>query len=424
MGLPKTKRLPTHRERDASGKLIYRPTYAVWEVTLRCDQCCHFCGTRAGHARSDELDTAEAVDVIRQLSEMGCREVALHGGEAYLRADWLELVRAVRQHGMDCTMVTGGKTMTREQARQAAEAGMTAVSVSIDGLEPTHDALRGVRGSWASATAALTYLHEAGVKIGCNTQVNRRNFRELPSLVEALAAWPLYGWQVQLMVPMGRAADAESLWLQPYDMLELMPTLGRTRRRADELGIVLWPGDNVGYFGTFEHLLRHDRSRSGHSGGCGGGILAIGIEAHGDVKGCSAMGSEGFSGGNVRRASLQSIWDEAPELKFSREFRLDDLWGFCRTCYYAEVCKGGCPWTAATLTGRRGNNPYCHHRALELLAIGKRERLVQTERAEGKIRDTAQFELILEDAPEDWVAGLPDQNPSSMHGVTNPLQRG
>ena len=89
----------------------------------------------------------------------------------------------------------------------------------------------------------------------------------------------------------------KNLWLQPYDLLELMPIVAATRLRADELGIRLWPGDNLGYFGTFEHLLRHDRSRTGHSGGCGGGILAIGIEAHGDVKGCSAMGSEGFTGG-------------------------------------------------------------------------------------------------------------------------------
>jgi len=412
MGIPNTKRLPSRRDCDAEGNPVYRPTYAVWEVTLRCDQCCHFCGTRAGHAREDELNTDEAVDVVRQLAEMGCKEVALHGGEAYLRSDWLDIVRAVRAHGMDCTMVTGGKTMSREQAQLAADAGITAVSVSVDGLQPTHDELRGVRGSYEGAASALTNLHEVGVKVGCNTQLNRRNFRELPALADKLSAWPLYGWQVQLMVPMGRAADAGDLWLQPYDMLELMPIVAKTRLRADELGIRLWPGDNVGYFGTFEHVLRHDRSRSGHCGGCGGGILAIGIEAHGDVKGCSAMASDGFTGGNVRETSLQSIWDNAPALRISRDFKIDDLWGFCRTCYYAEVCKGGCPWTASTLMGKRGNNPYCHHRALELLAQGKRERLIQVEQAAGLIRDTAQFQLILEDAPEDWVKSLPDQNPS------------
>jgi len=37
-----------------------RPIYAVWEVTRRCDLACRHRGTRAGHARSDELDTESA----------------------------------------------------------------------------------------------------------------------------------------------------------------------------------------------------------------------------------------------------------------------------------------------------------------------------------------------------------------------------
>ena len=71
------------------------------------------------------------------------------------------------------------------------------------------------------------------------------------------------------MVPMGRAADHEDLWLQPYDLLELMPRMAEARQRCDAIGLKLWPGDNVGYFGPFEHLIRFERTRTGHSGGCG-----------------------------------------------------------------------------------------------------------------------------------------------------------
>ena len=40
----------------------------------------------------------------------------------------------------------------------------------------------------------------------------------------------------------------------------------------------------------------------------------------------------------------------------------------------------------------------CHHRALEMQRIGKRERLVQTECAPGLPFDQGKFELIVEDA--------------------------
>ncbi|MBI2388407.1 MAG: radical SAM protein [Deltaproteobacteria bacterium] len=401
-----TRRLPMHEERRADGSLVCRPRYAVWEITLRCDQACRFCGTRAGRPREDELSTAEAVDVVRQLADMGCMEVALHGGETYLRDDWLDIVRAIRDHGMDCTMVTGGRGMTQERARAAKEAGIHAVSVSIDGLDETHDALRGLRGSRAAALRALHALKDVGVRVGCNTQLNQRNYRELLPLADELATLGLYGWQVQLMVPMGRAADASELWLQPYDLLSVIPEVAAARERCDAVGLRLWPGDNIGYFGPYEHVLRKARTRGAHSGGCGGGIITLGIEANGDVKGCSAMATEGFVAGNVRDEPLAALWEHAPELRFTRDFVLDDLWGACATCYYADVCKGGCVWTASALLGRRGNNPYCHHRALELLAAGKRERLELVHAAAGLIRDRARFELHVEDAPPEWIASL------------------
>lgn len=386
-----------------------RPLLVVWETTLRCDQHCRFCGTRAGKSHPNELTTAEVLDVVEQLHAMGTAEIAVHGGEAYLRSDFLELVRAIRARDIECTMVTGGRGITPELADGLRDAGVTAVSVSLDGLEATHDDLRGLRGSHRAALRALELLHERGVSVGCNTQVNRKNFRELDGIVELAAARGVYGWQVQLMVPMGRAAEAEDLWLQPFDILEVMPRIARARRRADELGVKLWPGNNVGYFGPYEHLLRADRTRHGFSSGCGGGIRTMGIEANGDVKGCSAMASKGFVGGNVRDERIREIWDHSPELQFTRGFVLDDLWGYCRSCYYAETCKGGCIWTSSTLLGKTGNNPYCHHRALELLREGQRERLTLVARAPGEVRDTARFELLLEAAPPDWSAGLPAQ---------------
>jgi radical SAM protein with 4Fe4S-binding SPASM domain len=398
--VPNIKRLPVLFDGP-------RPVFVVWEITLQCDQHCRFCGTRAGKGRPDELTTKEALDVVDQLAALGTAEIAVHGGEAYLRKDWLDIVRAIHGHGIDCTMVSGGRGFTQEVADQAKAAGITAVSISIDGTAQTHDALRGLVGSHHNAVQAMENLRRAGVPVGCNTQINRKNYRELEQVLDTIAAREAYGWQVQLMVPMGRAADAEDLWLQPYDLLEVMPRVAQARRSADERGIKLWPGNNVGYFGPYEDLLRADRTRTGYSSGCGGGIRTLGIEANGDIKGCSAMGSEGFVGGNVRTQSIKDIWENAPQLKFTREFTVDQLWGYCHECYYGEYCKGGCIWTSSTILGKMGNNPYCHHRALEMLAQGKRERLTRVQEAPGRIRDTARFEISEEEAPKEWAAALP-----------------
>jgi hypothetical protein len=51
---------------------------------------------------------------------------------------------------------------------------------------------------------------------------------------------------------------------------------------------------------------------------------------------------------------------------------------------------------ASSLFGRPGNNPYCHHRALELEKRGQRERVVPVAGAPGSPFDHGTFELLLE----------------------------
>lgn len=376
-----------------------RPGYAVWEITLRCDLACRHCGSRAGKARPNELNTEEALDLVDQMAEMGVEEVTLIGGEVYLRDDWTKIVRRIKHHGMLCGIATGGRGFTREVAAEAKSAGIDGVSVSIDGLEATHDYLRAKHGSFRSALAALEALRWAGVPRATNTQVNRRSRHEIGGVLDTVMPFGIYGWQVQFTVAMGRAADEPETLLQPYDLLEVVPMLAALRARCDDSGIRFEPGNNIGYFGPFESVFR-GKMRRGHTEPCSAGRTTLGIEANGDIKGCPSLTSADYVGGNIREARLSDIWLRREPLRFARGRTREDLWGFCHDCYYADDCLGGCTWTAHVLFGRRGNNPYCHHRALELLEVGRRERLVQVEAAPGEPFDHGRFELIEEPWPE------------------------
>jgi radical SAM protein with 4Fe4S-binding SPASM domain len=373
----------------------YKPLLAVWELTLRCDLACRHCGSRAGRARPDELSTAECLDLIRQLAELGTREVAIIGGEAYLRDDWLEILGAIRARGMQATMTTGGRGMTRERAEGAARAGMHSASVSVDGEEVTHDRLRGVKGSHRAALEAIANLRAAGIPVAANTQINRLSMPELPRVLERLAAAGIRSWQLQITVAMGRAVDEPDVLLQPYDLVALFPMLAELARRARELGVDVVAGNNVGYFGPFESLLR-GRTRKGHSCGCGAGRIALGIEADGTIKGCPSLATREWAGGNVRQTSLRDIWERATPLRYTRDRTTRDLWGYCATCYYADECRAGCTWTGDVLFGRPGNNPYCHHRATELRKEGLRERVVPVAAAPGEPFDHGLFDLVVE----------------------------
>lgn len=406
---------PSPRARRAEDGDAPRPLYAVWEITMKCDQPCQHCGSRAGHARPVELATAEVLEVARSLARLGCREVVLIGGEAYLREDVHAIIGFLAEQGVRVAMQTGGRAMTRERARSLKAAGLSALGVSVDGTAEIHDTLRGNRGSHAAALRALEAGSEAGLLLAANTQVNRLNRHVLPEVAAEICARGVEAWQVQLTVPMGRAADHPEWILEPHMVVPIIDTLAELQVRAARehrgpgpvFNVVA--GNNMGYYGPHEVLLR---SRPGgtasHWGGCQAGISSIGIESDGTVKGCPSLPTAPYAGGNVRALSLEHLWEHAEALRFARDRTEEELWGFCKTCYYASICKAGCSWTAHCTLGRRGNFPFCYHRVTELKKRGVRERLLHRAAAPRTPYDFGLFELVEEPWAEE---GPPAEGP-------------
>jgi radical SAM protein with 4Fe4S-binding SPASM domain len=289
-------------------------------------------------------------------------------------------------------------------------AGIKVVSVSVDGLQDTHNRLRGKTESWQWAFKTMSHLKQAGISFGCNTQINRLSAPEFPQIYERIREAGIFAWQIQLTVPMGNAADNNEILLQPYELLDIYPMIARVVEQANQDGIKVHAGNNIGYYGPYERLLRGGDAWAFWQG-CSAGLSSIGIEADGAIKGCPSLPTTAYTGGNIRDLSLRTIIEETEELRFNigagTPQGTEHLWGFCKTCEFAELCRGGCSWTAHVFFDKRGNNPYCHHRALTQAESGIREQFTLKRRAQGNPFDNGEFELI--EVP--CSAALPENDP-------------
>lgn len=420
-------------EQEQNKPRYRRSTYAVWEITLKCNLACSHCGSRAGDSRVDELSTEEALDLVQQMADLGINEITLIGGEAYLRKDWLIIAKEITRLGMKATMTTGGYGISLTTAQRMKEAGIATVSVSIDGLEDNHDQLRGKKGSWQQCFNTLEHLKTVGIPFGINTQINRMSAIELPLLYEKLVDAGAVAWQIQLTVPMGNAVEHNAMLLQPVELLDLYPVFAYLSKKGREDNFMVQAGNNVGYFGPYERLLRAPNSSHEEYAfyqGCNAGQNVIGIEADGSIKGCPSLPTSDYTGGNIRKRSLSDIYHNTQQLRFndinSEEDKTAHLWGECAKCEFAKVCRGGCNWTSHVFFGKRGNNPYCHHRAIKKAALGKRETFSLQSAASGQPFDYGIFELKEEDFgtldplstktysitrtqfPESWLEKEPD----------------
>lgn len=398
------------RTRTAADRADPRPIYAVWELTMRCDHACAHCGSRAGAARPDELDDPTLMATADALAAAGTREVTLIGGEAYLHPRVFDVARRLRGHGIRVSLQTGGMGLTPRMAGRLAEAGVRSVGVSIDGTEATHDTLRDRSGSHAAGMRAIAHARAAGMHATANTQVNRLTAGVLVETAALLEAAGVQVWRAQLTVPMGRAADRPDWILEPYQIPGVMDTLGAIQldaaARARAAGtpvrrmFSVMAGNNLGYFGPHEFILR---SRPGGNAvawrGCNAGRSVLGIESDGTIKACPSLPTAPYEGGNVRDTDLMRAWAEHPALRFVRDRTTAELWGFCAGCDYAERCGAGCSFTAHCTLGRRGNNPFCDHRARTLARRGRRERLERVEAPPGAPYDFGRFRIVEEPLP-------------------------
>lgn len=347
-------------------RLGYFPRFCVWELTLACDMRCRHCGSFAGKPRERELDTKEALSVASQLADMHCERLTLSGGEPTLRPDWDCIASALTKRNVRTNVITNGWSWSAEHTQRAIDAGLENVAFSLDGPETAHDTVRAKPGSYARVMRAIDHCTRAGLRCSVVTHLNALNARCLREFRQTLHEHEVSSWQVQMGNPAGSMVDHRDLVLDPSELLWIVPEIAAIRSEFPRKP-KLFVADNVGYYGRYERALRDRGTAICFWIGCRAGCQVIGIESNGNVKGCLSLpssrhGLDDFVEGNVRDTTLAALWSRPDAFAFNRKFEVTRLHGFCRTCRFADICRGGCSWSAFCRTGDRFDNPLCFYR--------------------------------------------------------------
>ena len=128
-----------------------------WECTLTCNAKCKHCGSSAEKKKYDgELTTEEIKSAFKQIAnDMDASKILINvtGGEPLVRQDLCEVMEyATNELGFHWGMTTNGILLNDENIQKLRKANMETISISIDGLEKTHDTFRGVPGSYKIIT--------------------------------------------------------------------------------------------------------------------------------------------------------------------------------------------------------------------------------------------------------------------------------
>ncbi len=338
----------------------FRPKTCVWEITFRCNLKCLHCASDVNNnwIRGEELNLAEAADIIRDLKQLKCEHVVLSGGEALLREDWDVIAQQIVKQDMRVSLVSNGLIIDSEKARRIKEAGVTLVALSIDGDESTHNHIRQHSALFKQVKQAAVCLAKEKVPFNIITTITKLNLHDLKTIEDTAASLGAYSWLVQLGSPLGRLGKHAELIVDPGDLPSIAAFIVAAKERNR---VRINVSDTIGYYSDQEGILRkgNDRKTFNFFCGCVAGCLTMGIESNGNVKGCLSLQSDRFVEGNIRNESLVEIWRKKGNFSYTRNFKKTSLKGRCRTCKYGEFCRGGCSFVSLGASGALHSNPYC-----------------------------------------------------------------
>ncbi|MCP4215427.1 MAG: radical SAM protein, partial [bacterium] len=256
---------------------------------------CKHCRASAENIQyQEELATSEIKAVLSNVAQSFDFKpiIIITGGDPLLRDDVFEIAEFGTKLGLRMVAAPCGQRLNKNTLKKLAEAGIKRLSFSIDGsTEATHDAFRGVEGSFQSILNAMSLCTDCRMPFQVNTTVTKSNLGELSDILDLAVASGAVSFHPFLLVPTGRA---EMLLSEELSPAQYEKTLEWIYEKKMETGFEMKPTCAPHYYRIFRQkekeagrvVARATHGMDAMSKGCMGGQAFAFISHRGKVQIC------------------------------------------------------------------------------------------------------------------------------------------
>jgi radical SAM enzyme (rSAM/lipoprotein system) len=271
-------------------------------------------------------DFLSALDTIKKPPENFI--VVMTGGEPLIRKDIELCGHEIRRRGMRWSLVSNGLLYNKERHISLLNAGIGALTLSLDGLEASHNWLRNNKSSFNKVVSAIDLAaSSARLNFDIVTCVNKRNINELPQISDLLIQLGVKSWRLFTITPIGRAANNPDLLLTDDQFVELMDFITESRK-ARKIDLKF---SCEGFVGRYELKVRDSYFF------CRAGINIGSVLIDGSIAACPNIDRSFIQGNIYNRDNLYDVWQSEFKPFRNREWAKT---GQCSECNYFIDCQG------------------------------------------------------------------------------------
>lgn len=167
------------------------PVNGSLEVTFRCNLRCVHCYLgeyRSGIPQMSELSLGEIYHILDEVTDAGCMEFLLTGGEPFVRPDLLDIYDYAKNKGLLMALFTNGTLITPGIADHLADLPPQMTEITLYGAtEATYEQVTGIPGSYRRCLRGIDLLLEKEIPLKLKTMLLTLNQHELKAMQQFAA---------------------------------------------------------------------------------------------------------------------------------------------------------------------------------------------------------------------------------------------
>lgn len=309
---------------------LHELTYLFWESTLRCNLNCIHCGSDCTqNSEIPDMPFADFIKVTEKVKEEYNPEkvmIVITGGEPLMRQD-IELCGSqLTKQGFKWGIVTNGILLSKSRLVSLMQAGLSSITVSLDGLSQSHNWMRNAECFDKVINSIKLIAQNNELVFDIVTCVNRRNFNDLESIKSLLISLGVKKWRLFTVSPIGRAKNNSELKISETQFADLMEFIKSARKE----NLIEVNYECEGFVGNYELEVRKGLYF------CRAGINIASVLIDGSISACPNIDRR-FAQGNIYENDFLDVWNNRFDNMRHRDWMKN---GECAECEVFNWCSG------------------------------------------------------------------------------------